>query len=399
MKRYPTRGVSRATRALLVVLVLLLNPLRGAADESEDSANIEGVQHGMNVYYDGNLFRAGDPAEQEQLATQWQNEQVIIETLLDRLSNLGVNSLSLAVPIFSDAWASTRFYLDPVKTPDMAQIRFIAEQAKARDMTFMLKPLLDSGIFVEAGNPDQWRGTLQPVEPTAWFASYHDVLMDLARPVADLMDWLVIGTELTSLETPAYEPYWTSLVTSLRSEVPKAKLVYGQNWWGLGPSDHPPHTPSWISMLDAVGVSGYFPPSDQPSGEQTDALATGTAVPNVQLTDTATVEDVSAALDRYRTSIVSHVRHYGLPLLVLELGIPSQANAYTYTWTTTDAPVNLGIQVTFLAAACPFYSSMTNGIWLWYSNIHVLQDPAQDVGFELIGKPAEQSIPLCFDSI
>ena len=384
-----------AMRSLLVVLVLLVNPLSAVSEEIQD---IEGVQHGINLYYDGNLFRASDPAEQEQLASQWQAEQLVIDGLLDRLSGLGVNALSLAVPIFTDAWASNRFYTDPVKTPDAAQIRFIAEQAKARDMTFTLKPLLDSSIFVAVGNPDQWRGTLQPVDPTVWFASYQTVLSELSQPVADLMDWLVIGTELTSLESPQYEPSWSSLIGSLRTALPDTNLVYGQNWWGLGPTDAPPLTPSWISLLDAVGVSGYFPPSDQTAMEMPNDPVTGDPVPNILLTDEATVDQVRAGLERYRNTIIDHVRHYGLPLLVLEAGIASQSNAYAFSWTTTDAPVNLSIQLTYLAAACPFYGTLTNGVWLWFTNIHLLNDPAQDTGFELIGKPAEQSIPLCFSS-
>ncbi|HYM96276.1 MAG TPA: hypothetical protein VET26_03160, partial [Candidatus Sulfotelmatobacter sp.] len=104
--------------------------------------------------------------------------QLKARALLDRLARLGVNSLSLVIPVFQQGWSASQVYVDPVRTPSDARIAVFATEAHRRGFTLMLRPLLD---IVVAQDGSHWRGSIQPPDPVRWKQTYAAILMNYAR--------------------------------------------------------------------------------------------------------------------------------------------------------------------------------------------------------------------------
>ena len=118
-------------------------------------------------------------------------------------------------------------------------------------------------------SPNEWRGTLVPADRDAWFASYAEVLGDLAAlGTMTGVSRLAIGSELSSLDgdTTAICERWRRLLERIRAVYPGV-LVYSANW------DHYQDAPL-LDLVDEAGVVAYFElrskngPSDVPALER-----------------------------------------------------------------------------------------------------------------------------------
>ena len=170
--------------------------------------------------------------------------------------------------------------------------------AKQKGMSVMLLPIV---LLLQAGK-DEWRGTLQPSDPDAFWLSYDDLLchyLDLAE--AGGADIVSIGSELGSLESDTRR--WNRLIAHARARF-RGFLCYSANW------DHV-HVPRFFGQLDLVGLTAYFSLTDKtdPSPEE---LENGW-------------RDIGARLSK-------SVGMLGKPVIFTELGYASQDGINRDPW-------------------------------------------------------------------
>lgn len=214
------------------------------------------------------------------------------ETFIDELSELGVLSLMIVVPLKQRDHKSDAPYLGvPLST-----IERTARQAKSAGMSLTLMPI----IQLEERSMNVWRGVLDPADVDAWWVNYRADMRRLAALGArEGVERLVIGAELCSLE--AEERRWSELISELRAKF-KGQLTYSANW------DHYREVPFW-ELLDEVSMTAYFP-----------------------LTRLETLEGEWRARLSQMEAFAEQV---GRPLLVTEYGYPALESALRTPWDET----------------------------------------------------------------
>ncbi|MEY9930243.1 hypothetical protein ABH926_004888 [Catenulispora sp. GP43] len=276
------------------------------------------AQLGVDVYWHTPTDPSGAPSA--------------VAPILNYVIGLHANSVALAFPIFTDGARPTRVYTDPASTPDPATLGALVAAAKARGLRVTVRPLIDeTNISV---TPNQWRGSIAPVDTGAWFASYRSVLdpyLDAAQSVH--ADEFVLGAELNSL---IHAPQWQDVYTDAAARF-HGELSYADNWdtWVAGVA--PPAIP-------VIGVDAY---------------------PPVDLPDSATVDQLTAAW----TAWLQHRSAATLAETVIqEVGIPAQPGTYKtpYVSGVSGAPIDPTIQRNWFAAACQSARSLgMPGLYYW----------------------------------
>jgi hypothetical protein len=223
--------------------------------------------------------------------------------LLKEIAELGASHVALIVPIYQQDATSTRLYLHTRLSPTLETIADTIRQAHRDELEVTLFPIVR---LLGPRSPDEWRGTLQPTDRDAWFASYGQILGDLAS-IASLTGAtrLVIGSELSSLDGDL--PRWRKLIQYTRA-VYAGTLVYSANW------DHYEDA-ALFELVDEIGVVGYFKlrePNQPP-----------------------TVEVLSAGWRRISRDLQSDLAKYDKPFVFTEVGYRSRQGATAAPWDET----------------------------------------------------------------
>ena len=170
-----------------------------------------------------------------------------------QLASTGAGWAGVLVAWYMDARSSSALAPDPRRTPtDLALLHAIGE-LRALGLRVMLKPHVD----VQDGT---WRGTIQPRDPGAWFASYRRFLLhQAALAEAAGVELLVVGTELVTLSGARYIREWLELIAAVRG-VYSGQLTYAAN--ANHPADEHTQVPFW-GALDLAGLDVYTPLTDR----------------------------------------------------------------------------------------------------------------------------------------
>ena len=170
--------------------------------------------------------------------------------ILKRAKRLGCSHIALVnQAVLTHVTSSHIRYQDFPATP-LPEIRRVANLAKSMGFQVFLFPIL----WIEQRAEGEWRGTLKPTNPSVWWSTYEEWLTQLAILAQEVgASQLSIGSELSSMEKN--EGRWRSLIRRLRVHY-SGQLIYSANW------DHYRQIKFW-DALDLVGVTGYFPLSDQ----------------------------------------------------------------------------------------------------------------------------------------
>lgn len=285
------------------------------------------------------------------------------QVLLNRLADLGVNSVSLVIPVFQQGWAASDVYADPVKTPSDARIAVFAAQAQRRGFTVMLRPLLD---IVVPQDGTHWRGSIQPPDPARWKGSYAALITKYAQLAESSgIDIVDIGSELDSMEVDG--GYWSQLIASVRAGF-HGQVTYSANW-AKG-------YPAFGRALDFISVDAYFPLSVATTGSAADLVTAW--------------QPWIARLTRMR-------RAFARPLVLSELGTTSLVGSYQQPWLWDNGkPIDLGAQRRYYQAACQATVPRVGGVYWWMYTLDPPAQPALDRGFEVAGKPAEGDLAQCY---
>src|SRR2546421_4671201 len=220
------------------------------------------------------------------------------KSTLDRLAALGVNTVSFAFPLFQTNWRSADVHADRVHTPSDENIGLFVQEAQRRGFTVMPRPLLDE----ESLHPDfQWRGSIQPTDPNAWFSSYTATIGHYASLAqANHVEMFDIGTELGSLQPDT--AHWRGVIAAVR-QLYSGELTYSANW--TAPS------PAFGSALDFLGVDAFFP-LDAPSG--------------------ASQAQLLRAWQAKLSLIEQAAKAAGKPVVVTEIGTTSENDSFQHPW-------------------------------------------------------------------
>jgi hypothetical protein len=138
-------------------------------------------------------------------------------------------------------------------TPTDAAVVAAITNLQSAGITPVLKPQVDSYDGI-------WRGSFEPTDPSAWFASYQTFIVHYATIAqAQGLPIFVIGCEFKSLSGSAYQSNWETIISAVRA-VFSGKIAYAANANGAGDEFS---SVSFWGKLDILGMDGYVPLTDQ----------------------------------------------------------------------------------------------------------------------------------------
>jgi hypothetical protein len=277
---------------------------------------------------------------------------------LDEIAGLGATHVSL--PVFwrqSDVRAN-QVYPDPAVTVADDRLRAVIRHAHARNLRVLLFPIIELDV-VKRG---EWRGTLVPADPAAWWASYERFVLHYAAIAAEeKVAILSVGSELGATEK--WRERWWHLLGRVERSFP-GELLYSANW------DHYGAVTFW-DRLDYVGVSAYFGVTTRADADEAELLR---------------------GWKRELGTLLAFARGLKKPLVLTEVGLPSRDGAATAPWDyTRRAAVDLEEQrrgyAAFFAAwrAQPALGGAF--VWHWFG-----EGGLGDGSYTPRGKPAEQVV-------
>ena len=229
------------------------------------------------------------------------------DSMIDEIATVGASHISLVVQWSQPDVSASALGPDPKETLPDERMRGLIRRARARGLEVMLFPIL----WVEHRKIGEWRGTLAPIDPDAWWDSYTRFVLHYARMAQEEGATIFsIGSELASLELE--EPRWRALIAQVRA-VFGGRLIYSANW------DHYAEVPFW-DALDLVGLTAYYELTKDPD---------------------ASVGELTGAWRKIRDALLDwrEQAHITAPLVFTELGYPSIDGTATAPWDYTRRTV------------------------------------------------------------
>lgn len=225
---------------------------------------------------------------------------------IDRIADLGFNTLQVVTPIFQRDGAAAR----PARLtaagrgPTDDTLRLALTHARQRGLATAL--MMQVNFTHPRGN--EWRGKLLPPDWPAWWDGYRDALADYAD-LAAATDTTAfsVGCELLTTQQPSHANAWRTTIALARDRFP-GTLYYSTNWDAFA------SFPCWPD-LDTIGISGYWDLTTH--ADDADRPTDHELLDRWQ----AIQQDLTAFADRL-----------GRPLLVTEVGYPALPWALRDPW-------------------------------------------------------------------
>lgn len=256
--------------------------------------------------------------------------------LLREIRAAGADHVSVVVPYYQHDVTSSDIRRHPRFSPDDATVEKVLVQARQVGLKVLLFPILRLEYAVTV---EEWRGSLEPRDPPAWWRSYRSFILKFARLAAlHQTAALCIGSELSSLDVDPRP--WAPLVAEVRA-VYGGALIYSANW------DHYDKVGLW-KLVDLAGLSAYF------------QLTEGLSRPPLERLVHAWREQ-RVAISRWRARI-------DRPLVFTELGYHSQDRTNAFPWDESlDKPVSLEEQADCYRAFVRVWDGVPylRGVYFW----------------------------------
>lgn len=170
----------------------------------------------------------------------------------NKMYELGLNWVCLAVANYQKTFYSTQIYPDYMATPTDRDIAFFVDNAHKRGVKVCLKPMLNSEDNMwraHIGFPDLNMSDMD-IYWRRWFESYTNYILHYAELAQELhCEMFCIGCEMLGTEHRKNE--WTELIRKVR-KCYSGKVVYNTN------HDHEDSV-EWFDTLDYIGTSAYYP--------------------------------------------------------------------------------------------------------------------------------------------
>lgn len=284
--------------------------------------------------------------------------------LLAEIAALGASHVALVVPLYQTHGGSTQLSLHTRFSPTLEAIADTIRDARRAGLEVTLFPIVR---LSEPRSPKEWRGTLRPEDPDAWFSSYGQLVGDLAS-LATLTGAtrLVIGSELSTLDEDLER--WGKLIAFVRA-VFSGNLVYSANW------DHYQDA-RLFDLVDELGVTAYFNLRDP--------------------TAPSDVQTLAASWRRIGRNVESDLAKYNKPFVFTEVGYRSRAGATAAPWDESSggspdpAEQQRGFEAFRLAWTEPLAArTRLDGLYIW--NWYGYGGP-NTTSYTPRGKPAAMTI-------
>ncbi len=256
--------------------------------------------------------------------------------LLKEIAATGATHVSVIVPFYQHDIGSTRIYRHARYSPTAAVVERTLREAARVGLKVLLFPILRLEYVV---TPQEWRGSIRPRDPAAWWRSYSAMMMEMAHLASrHKCEALCVGSELGSMDRDPAP--WRPLLTRVRAAF-KGQLVYSANWDGYR------RTAIW-HLVDLAGLSAYFQltaPGEKP-----------------------TLERLIHAWREQRVQISRWRARINRPLIFTELGYHSQRGTAARPWDeAADEPLSLTEQATCYRAFTRVFrkASYLRGVYFW----------------------------------
>ena len=289
------------------------------------------------------------------------------DTLLKEIRWHHGKRLLLAVPFYLDTVISDQMRLLPGFSPSIGNVARTLKQAQRYGFEITLMPMLR----LQHRDKGDWRGVLEPrAGLDVFFKHYEEAIWPLVRLSTEFkVKRFVIGSELLSLEHDRQS--WARLIKRVR-QVFSGRISYAANW------DHY-RGPSFWDLVDEMGVSSYF--------ELSLKANKGTRM--------------GQAEHQWRQFIgeaASFSRTIDKPLMLMEVGYPSQVTAALFPWDESrHAAIDLSLQADLYGAFCRAVDEQRSHVqgfffWNWFGF-----GGAEDDSYTPRGKPAAHIMKDCLE--
>jgi hypothetical protein len=276
---------------------------------------------------------------------------------LDGIAADGFDTVELVVSARQENGSSDQIFLDMRLTPTPDQLSALIQHAQEMKLRVVLMPM----VLLQEPRGNEWRGNIKPMAWEDWFDSYRSMAYHYAV-IAEQnhVDVLTVGTELVSSES--HEQEWEKTIAGIRARF-HGKLTYSSNW------DHYSAVGFW-NKLDFIGMNSFW------------KLGSDSSV---------SVAEIESHWHRIQNDLVAFSTKEGKPLIFLEVGWFSQANAANEPWDyTKDQALDVELQRKLYEGFFRSWYGNPNlgGFMIWEWSLGDV--PADDKGFSPQNKPANK---------
>jgi hypothetical protein len=229
------------------------------------------------------------------------------KTSQDALAASGSNWAGVLVTWYQ-ANATANTIASSSGTPTDSDVVAAITELHNQGLKVMLKPHVDS-------LDGSWRGTFQPTDVNAWFASFTSFITYYAiMAQSNGVEMLCFGTEYADLSGSANQAKWDTVIAAIRN-VYTGKLAYAAN--ATYSTDEFTSVSFW-DKVDVIGLDAYFPLTNHADPTLAELVATWSNNKNGE----NILADVTNFKSAYPTT----------PLIFTEIGYRSVAGTNETPW-------------------------------------------------------------------
>jgi hypothetical protein len=335
-------GVGKLLRVVCVLLVAMLFACSHGARAQSRSKEFS------DPYHDGYVLALwGNNYDQDQL-----------DAIMKRIKATGARHLEVVV-----MGCQTDIYSTDVGACNLRPYAYsmsIVDRAIAAGFDTTILPLMGGSHF-------EWRGKFEPKDVDEWFKNYTTWIVSMAREAqARKMREFVVGSEFSTLQK--HEKKWREVIAEVR-KVFRGPVIYTANWDAL--------SIAFWDAVDAIGVSAYFPLTNEPDPSQ---------------------DSLDLAWRKRRAELLALSAKHARPVHVTEVGyVSGNSAAATPFHTPPDDPKNEPLQARCFEA---FRRAWKDEKRLVRANVWATHGPESngvDVNADPVGRPAEAVLRAFFD--
>lgn len=256
-----------------------------------------------------------------------------VREMIGTLAELGSTAITLVPTWYMKSSTAELIAAVQSKTPSDESLETVIGWIREAGMRLVIKPHVD---VID----DSYRGEIQPADRDRWFRSYRRFIKYFASfSTENEADLFVVGTELKTLS--GVEGRWRALIRQVRDRF-AGPLTYAANW------DEVDQVRFW-DELDAIGVDAYYP-----------LTAEGDPAPSLP--------ELVAAWGEIANRLKATSKQWDRPVIVTEVGYPSQIGATARPYEVTGKPEDQNIQAMAYRAT---FKALSGADWLegisWWS--------------------------------
>lgn len=275
---------------------------------------------------------------------------------IQSLAALGSTAITLVPTWYMKNPGSNMIAPDPDKSPTDESLLTVISWVREAGMAVVLKPHLD--VLDET-----YRGEINPTNRDAWYRSYAEFIDHYASiATSQSAELFVIGTELKTMTSETDR--WDAISRAVRIRFP-GPITYAANW------DEVDQVQFW-DELDAIGVDAYYPLSPDDGSAPT-------------------LKSLTTSWRQVASQLKSNSERWQRPVILTEVGYPSQVGGTAKPYEVTDKPADQNIQALAYEATFDALSGSDwlGGIswWSWRADPGDGEDPTVDYTPE--GKKAQ----------